>query len=65
MCLRCGECTDKNELILLFLILSIHRTVNRVMSMSGKVTSVMDNMDIDEYSGNEDNDHTRHLHSWI
>ena len=56
------QCTDKNELILSFLILSIHRTVNRVMSMSGKVTSMMD---MDEYSGNEDNDHTRHLHEWI
>ena len=55
-------CTDKNELIILFLILSTHRTVNKVMSMSGKVTSMMDNMDMDEYSGDQDNDHTRHLH---
>ena len=33
--------------------------------MSGKVTSVMDKMDMDEYSGDQDNEHTRHLHEWI
>ena len=51
------EGTDKNE--------SVHRRVDTVISMSGKVTSMMDNMDMDEYSGDQDNDHTRHLHEWI
>ena len=48
------EGTDKNE--------SVHRRVDTVMSNSGKVTSMMD---MDEYSGDQDNDHTRHLHEWM